>query len=172
MQGYKKTTEERNFEKKLEQFFMIHHIYFAKNYGEEVNEFSRPDFFVCLHGRFIAIEIENYTPDPETGETPVINPEIIQRILNNKGGFLKVSPDTFDEFKNSFLFAMKTFHLSKSFDEKINDALTPKPSKPRKNFTVETKKKPLFQKKNEQSRFSAADSKYNSASFNYNRKPF
>lgn len=174
MQGYKKTTEERNFEKKLEQFFIIHSIYFTKNYGEEVNEFSRPDFFVCLHGRFIAIEIENYTADPETGEKPVINPVIIERILHNKGGFMKVSPDTFEEFKKSFLFAMKTLHLTKSFDEKINEAVSQasQASKPKKNFTVETKKKPLFKKKNEQSRFSAADSKYNSASFNYNRKPF
>ena len=150
MQGYKKTEEELAFEKKVTKFFAIHHVFYSKNYGEEVNEFSKPDFFVCMYGRFLAVEIENYTPN-ENGEKPALSQKIIDWLLANRGGLMKVSPDTFEKFQKEFINAIIVFKKTKSFSDKIKEAAQPKPIPPRpqqkKQFTVEVKKKPLFQKK-------------------------
>ena len=153
MQGYVKTEEELAFEKKVIKFFMIHHVFYSKNYGAEVNEFSKPDFFVCMHGRFLGVEIENYTPN-ENGEKPALSQKIIDWLRNNKGGFMTVSPDTFEQFQKDFINAIIIMKKNKSFDDKIKAGVRkptpPKPQQqqqPKKQFIVEVKKKPLFQKK-------------------------
>lgn len=176
MQGYKKNDEQRAFEKKVAKIFMIHHVFYSKNYGEEVNEFSKPDFFICIHGRFLGVEIDFYTPD-ENGEKPKLSQHVIDSIIKNKGGLMIVSPDTFEQFEKEFIKAVIALQKGKPFADKVIEGLKraaakkakkankhhantneekpqpqpqppvqPKPQ-PKREFIVEVKKKPLFQRK-------------------------
>ena len=146
MQGYQKNEIERNFELQVEEFVRSLGVAVFKNYAPKIDEFSRPDFFLCLHGRFVALEIENYTQFPEDNK-PIVPKMITNAILHSKGGYLTVSPATFENFKKAFLSYIKIFRYSKSFDEKIKENQMPKPNpKPQKPFSVEVKKKKFFNK--------------------------
>lgn len=146
MQGYQKNEIERNFELQVEEFIRSLGVAVFKNYAPKLDEFSRPDFFLCLQGRFVALEIENYTQFPEDNK-PVVPKWIVNSITKTKGGYLTVSPATFEDFKKAFLSYIKIFKYSKSFDDKIKENQMPKPNpKPHKPFTVEVKKKTLFDK--------------------------
>lgn len=144
MQGYQKTTEERAFEDKVKQFLSQNGVFFAKNFAPKITDYSNPDFFLCVHGHFVALEIENYTVDKDA-QKPFIPGHILGLIKKNKGAFLTVTPDTFEDFKKSFLYALNVLKNSKSYDQKIKESYAP--VAPNKSFTVEVKKKPMFQKK-------------------------
>ena len=153
MQGYQKTTAERKFAMKVEEFLRSQHIFYAKNYALSVTQYSKPDYFLCLHGRFIGVEIENYSVMLPDGTPPFIPKNILDAINQSKGGFIKVTPDNFEKFKKTIAYAVKVFSHSKSFDEKIRDSFKKNrqvkrfnktPKSPTNKVIVEVKKKPRF----------------------------
>lgn len=130
MQGYHKTKEEREFAIKVEEFFKSKKIFYAKNYAEAITEYSKPDYFICLCGRFVGVEISNYSQPLNcgkyAGKLPIFDYKNALYLKRSKGGFLKVKPEKFEEFKAYIEYALTVFKKSKSFEKKIQDSLNPK----------------------------------------------
>lgn len=97
MQGYKKNEMEREFATKVEEFLIEKKVFFVKMYGDEVNIYSNPDYICCINGRFVAIELNNYTQDPNLS----FSKDKMQRIIRSKGTLLLVDPTNFEAFKDT-----------------------------------------------------------------------
>ena len=62
--------KEKQFENQVKQFLKHNNIYYVKNWGGGYTKAGIPDLFICLKGKFIAIELKNETR--KTNTTPTI----------------------------------------------------------------------------------------------------
>lgn len=57
---------EKHFQNKVIQFLKQHDIYYVKNWGGGYTKAGIPDLFICLKGKFVAIELKNETRKTNT----------------------------------------------------------------------------------------------------------
>lgn len=144
MQGYHKNSEEKKLSNKLEQFLIKNNIFFIKNYGSEVNQYSNPDYSCCVFGKYVCIELDNYLQE---GKKPKMNPIILHRINKSKGTLLSITKQNFKQVTQAILDDIK-YRKQKEIERKhkLNRLKQLQKNKAKKvQFVV--KKKPAFLQK-------------------------
>lgn len=86
---------EKNFENKVKKFLEEKGFWFLKYWGGAAYTKSGiPDLLVCMHGRFLGLEIK--APNGEPSELQLYN---LEKIRKAKGYGILLYPKDFDSFK-------------------------------------------------------------------------